>query len=41
MAQDDFKEGLELAGERIVEKMIDSLFEQQAVVTGNLANSIE
>ena len=34
-------EGLQEAGQRIIDKMVDSLFEQQAVVTGKLARSIE
>lgn len=34
------KQGLEEAGQRIVDKMVDSLFEQKAVVTGRLARSI-
>lgn len=34
------KQGLEEAGQRIVDKMVDSLFEQNAVITGKLARSI-
>ena len=37
---DELKQGLEEAGQRIVDVMVDSLFEQQAVVTGKLARSI-
>ena len=39
--KDPIYEGLQEAGQRIVDKMVDSLFEQRAVVTGRLARSIE
>lgn len=40
MAQDSLASVLEEAGERITRQMVDSLYEQKAVITGKLANSI-
>ena len=41
MATNEFKLALEEAGNRIVKQMVDSLYEQKAVITGKLARSIE
>ena len=40
MATDPLKEGLEQVGQRIIDKMVDTLFENQSVITGNLARSL-
>lgn len=38
--KDPLYKGLEEAGQRIIDKMVDTLFEQRAVVTGNLARNL-
>jgi len=40
MAKDPIKIGLEKAGQRIVDRMVDTLFENRSVISGNLARSL-
>lgn len=40
MATDFIKEGLEQVGQKIIDQMVDTLFENKSVITGNLARSL-